>query len=161
MTLEKIDALKGIRYNDNIFIAAGVANTNENELPQLYLWTGRTRHVVTWPCCRGIFCYDHYISWPNCWESGSLQINQQDGKQSQSLITNTNIDSNDLTSKTITDGSVFHALNCTCKTPSNRLSIFNLLPHRKYGEILERNRIHISLWSTNRTLSTDWMQRNR
>lgn len=39
MTLEKIDALKGIRYNDNIFIAAGVANTNKNELPQVsYLY---------------------------------------------------------------------------------------------------------------------------
>lgn len=73
------------------------------------------------------------------------KLNGQDGKQSQSLITNTNIDSNDLTSKTITDGSAFHASNCTCKTTSNRLSIFNLLPHRKYGEILERNRIHISL----------------
>lgn len=58
MTLEKIDALKGIRYNDNIFIAAGVANTNENELPQLYLyWTFSAcsnvallpRNILLWP----------------------------------------------------------------------------------------------------------------
>lgn len=93
MTLEKIDALKGIRYNDNIFIAAGVANTHKNELLQLsYLYTyilyvvrglAAAEYSVMTSTYHDLFAKDQEV----------CKLNWQEHMNKTTMITITNVDS--------------------------------------------------------------------